>query len=90
MTPQASPDISKVTEYLFISDWPEARHAEEITQLGIGLVLSMHWMPPQRSIRRLPIRVLWLPTIDTPLTPHADSHLAPRGKGSTADHPRRG
>lgn len=69
MTPQASPDISKITEYLFISDWPEARHAEEITQLGIGLVLSMHWVPPQRSIRRLPIQVLWLPTIDTPFTP---------------------
>jgi hypothetical protein len=44
-------------------------HAEEITQLGIGLVLSMHWIPPQRAIRRLPLRVLWLPTIDTPLTP---------------------
>lgn len=69
MQPQANPDISKITEYLFISDWPEAQDAEEIMQLGIGLVLSMHWFPPQRSIQRLPIQVLWLPTIDTPLTP---------------------
>lgn len=69
MAPPTSPDISKITEYLFISDWPEAQHAEEITQLGIGLVLSMHWLPPQRALRRLPIQVLWLPTIDTPLTP---------------------
>lgn len=69
MTLQASPDISKITEYLFISDWPEAQHAAEIVRLGIGLVLSMHWMPPQASIRRLPIQVLWLPSIDTPLTP---------------------
>lgn len=67
--PPASPDISPITEYLFISVWPEARHAEEIVQLGISLVLSMHWMPPQRVLRRLPVTVLWLPTVDTPLTP---------------------
>ncbi|MFO7633841.1 MAG: dual specificity protein phosphatase [Caldilinea sp.] len=67
--PPASPDISPITEYLFISVWPEARHAEEIVQLGISLVLSMHWMPPQRALRRLPVTVLWLPTVDTPLTP---------------------
>ena len=64
-----SPDISQITEYLFVSVWPEARHADEIVQLGIGLILSMHWLPPQTALRRLPITVLWLPTIDTPLTP---------------------
>jgi len=72
MPPQplrTSPDISQITEYLFVSIWPEAKHADEIVQLGIGLVLSMHWMPPQRALRRLPLTVLWLPTIDTPLTP---------------------
>ena len=67
--PTTSPDISQITEYLFISVWPEARHADELVQLGIELVLSMHWMPPQRALRRLPLTVLWLPTIDTPLTP---------------------
>ncbi len=68
-TSPLSPDISAITEYLFISVWPEARHGDEIVRLGIELVLSMHWIPPQRSIRRLPLTVLWLPTIDTPLTP---------------------
>ena len=67
--PPISPDISQITDYLFISVWPEARHADEIVQLGIGLVLSMHWLPPQRALRRLPVTVRWLPTIDTPLTP---------------------
>lgn len=67
--PPTSPDISQITDYLFISVWPEARHADEIVQLEIGLVLSMHWLPPQRALRRLPVTVCWLPTIDTPLTP---------------------
>lgn len=67
--PLLSPDISEITDYLYISVWPEARHANEIVALGINLVLSMHWLPPQRALRRLPLKVLWLPTIDTPVTP---------------------
>jgi hypothetical protein len=77
-TPHAlplSPDISKITDYLFVSVWPEARHADEIVQLGIELVLSMHWLPPRRWLRRLPLTVLWLPTIDTRLTPMPLSKL---------------
>ena len=64
--PPLSPDISQITDYLFISVWPEARHAEEIVALGIDLVLSMHWMPPQRALRALPLTVLWLPRSSFP------------------------
>ena len=85
-----SPDISQITEYLFISVWPEARHADEIVQLGIGLVLSMHWMPPQRSLRRLPLTVLWLPTIDTPLTPMPMGTLRRGVETALPRHPARG
>jgi hypothetical protein len=67
--PVTSPDISPITDFLYISVWPEARHADEIVRLGIGLVLSMHWLPPQRAICKLPLTVLWLPTVDTPLVP---------------------
>ena len=84
-----SPDISQITEYLFISVWPEARHADEIVQLGIGLVLSMHSMPPQRSLRSLPLTVLWLPTIDTPLTPMPMGTLR-RGVEAALPHIQRG
>jgi len=73
--PTLSPDISEITDYLYISVWPEAMHAEEIVALGISLVLSIHWLPPQRAKRRLPLTVLWLPTIDTPLTPMPMSML---------------
>lgn len=64
-----SPDISRITDYLFISAWPEGEHADEILALNIRLILSMHWLKPSKRLNRPPLRVLWLPTIDTPITP---------------------
>jgi protein tyrosine phosphatase (PTP) superfamily phosphohydrolase (DUF442 family) len=63
------PDISRITDYLFISAWPEGEHADEIQVLNIRLILSMHWLKPSRRLNQPPLRVLWLPTIDTPITP---------------------
>jgi protein-tyrosine phosphatase len=63
------PDISRITDYLFISAWPEAEHVDEILALNIRLILSMHWIKPSKSLNQPPLRMLWLPTIDTPLTP---------------------
>lgn len=62
-------DISRITDYLFISSWPEAEHVDEILALNIRLILSMHWRRPSRTLNQPPLRVLWLPTIDTPITP---------------------
>jgi hypothetical protein len=36
------PDISRITDYLYISAWPEGEHADEILALNIRLILSMH------------------------------------------------
>jgi hypothetical protein len=69
MTINSVPDISHITDYLFISAWPEGEHADEILGLNIRLILSMHWIRPSRSLHHPPLRVLWLPTIDTPFTP---------------------
>ena len=63
------PHISRITDYLYISAWPEGEHADEILALNIRLILSMHWLKPSKSLNRPPLRVLWLPTIDTPITP---------------------
>ena len=63
------PDISRITDYLHISAWPEGKHADEILALNIRLILSMHWLRPSKRLNRPPLRVLWLPTIDTPITP---------------------
>ena len=63
------PDISKITDYLFISSWPEGEHYEEILDLNIRLILSMHWRRPSDDLNQSPLQLLWLPTIDFPLTP---------------------
>lgn len=62
-------DISKITDYLYISSWPEGRHADEILAHNIRLILSMHWWLPDKDLRTPPLKLLWLPTIDSPLTP---------------------
>jgi hypothetical protein len=68
--PQTStPDVSPVTDYLFISAWPRGDHADEIRDLNVRLMLSMHWIKPSRTLGRPPVRLLWLPTIDNPLFP---------------------
>jgi hypothetical protein len=62
-------DVSEITEYLYISAWPRGAHTDEIHTRGIRLVLSMHWVRPRMLPKDDPVRVLWLPTFDTPLTP---------------------
>ncbi len=62
-------DISQITDYLYISSWPEGEHFDEIVSSGIQLILSMHWWKPSRDLDQPPLRLLWLPTVDFPLTP---------------------
>jgi protein-tyrosine phosphatase len=62
-------DISRITDYLYISAWPESQHVDEILSLNIRLILSMHWQRPAKSLGQPPLQLLWLPTFDTPLTP---------------------
>ena len=71
MRGQAQPlsDISPITDYLYISAWPRGEHAGEIRDLGVRLILSMHWRRPVKTLGHPPVRVLWLPTVDTPVTP---------------------
>jgi len=66
---QPLPDISQITDYLYISAWPRGEHADEIRALGVRLILSMHWRRPVKTLGHAPVRLLWLPTVDTPLTP---------------------
>ena len=66
---RALPNISQITDYLYISGWPRGEHAGEIRDLGVRLILSMHWRRPVKTLGHPPVRVLWLPTVDTPLTP---------------------
>jgi hypothetical protein len=63
------PDLSQITDYLFISAWPKGEHAQEIRALGVQLILSMHWVRPSQTLGNPPVQLLWLPTFDQPFTP---------------------
>jgi hypothetical protein len=69
MTNKSVPDVSPITDYLYISAWPRGDHAEEIRAMNVRLILSMHWIKPAGNLGYDPIRLLWLPTVDNPLFP---------------------
>lgn len=60
---------SSITDYLYISNWPEVQHREQIQALGVQVILSMHWRKPTKQLNQPPLRLLWLPTFDSPLAP---------------------
>jgi protein-tyrosine phosphatase len=66
-------DISKITNYLYIASRLRTRDTElvgALDELNVGLVINMiafHRAP--RSVRESARKVLWLWTIDSPLTP---------------------
>jgi hypothetical protein len=64
-----SPDISQITDNLYISAWPRGKHVAEILALGVRLVLSMHWIRPTKRLGKPPVKLMWLPTIDKPFFP---------------------
>ena len=64
-----SAQISQITDYLYISAWPEGKHIEQIVSLGVHLVLSMHLLPPVKLLGHDRFRLLWLPTFDNPRFP---------------------
>lgn len=64
-----SPHISQITDYLYISAFPRGEHVKEIVDLGVRLVLSMHWMRSTKMLGKPPVELLWLPTFDVPFLP---------------------
>jgi predicted protein tyrosine phosphatase len=69
------PDISRITDYLFISAFPEAEHAATIRALNVRLILSMPLQKPHHEVRMPPVKWLHLRTVDSPLTPMPISTL---------------
>jgi predicted protein tyrosine phosphatase len=69
------PDISKITDYLYISAFPEAEHAATIRALNVRLILSMPIQKPHHEVRMPPVRWLHLRTVDSPLVPMPISTL---------------
>lgn len=63
------PDLSQITEYLFLSSLPKDEHAEHIFSLGIRLIISMPLYRPPRVYRRAPFQFIHCPSMDSPVTP---------------------
>lgn len=60
-------NYSQITNNLYIGTTPHIQDYPILHSQGVQLVINMRFeRPPQRG---LPIPVLWLPTLDTPLLP---------------------
>ena len=62
-------DISQITDYLYVGEWPLGRDAEGLKARNIRLILSMMRGPHPHSLSQSPLRLVELPTIDSPVTP---------------------
>jgi protein-tyrosine phosphatase len=62
-------NISEITNYLYISSFPRREHAEQIRALGVRLIVSMYIKKPDKIFREPPIELLWMPVVDSPITP---------------------
>jgi protein-tyrosine phosphatase len=62
-------DISEITSYLLISSFPRTENAEQIRAMGVRLILSMYLRRPDKTLGQPPVTLLWMPVIDSPLTP---------------------
>jgi len=62
-------NISEITSYLFISSFPRRENVEQIRELGVRLIISMYLLKPDKSLGEPPLKLLWMPVIDSPLIP---------------------
>jgi protein tyrosine phosphatase (PTP) superfamily phosphohydrolase (DUF442 family) len=63
-------DFSRITDDLFIGTMPSFTHYDELRLLGVKLIINMRFSKrPHFDGSDAPIRLLWLPTIDSPFFP---------------------
>ncbi|MCP4167261.1 MAG: hypothetical protein GY759_15435 [Chloroflexi bacterium] len=63
------PDLSQITDYLYLSSLPKDEHAGHIYSLGIRLVISMPLCRPPSIYRQEPFQFIHCPAFDSPITP---------------------
>jgi protein tyrosine phosphatase (PTP) superfamily phosphohydrolase (DUF442 family) len=62
-------DISRITSRLYISSWPRRGESEDLSALGIQLVISMTNREPYPEFCTQPLEWVHAPSTDSPLTP---------------------
>ena len=61
-------NFSRITDNLFIGDTPSLADYDQLRDLGVRLVINMRIEKrPAPDPHRLPLKFLWLPTVDNPL-----------------------
>jgi protein-tyrosine phosphatase len=63
-------DFSPITDNLFIGTTPSSNDYDHLRELGVGLIINMRMeYRPRKDPSTSPLRMLWLPTFDSPLIP---------------------
>jgi protein tyrosine phosphatase (PTP) superfamily phosphohydrolase (DUF442 family) len=63
-------NFSKITDFLYIGTTPRSEDYPVLRDLGVGLVINMRFeRRPYPDLHDPPMRVLWLPSVDSPLFP---------------------
>ena len=63
-------NFSKITDDLFIGSMPSVNHYDQLRELGVQLIINMRfWLGPSPDPHQVPIKTLWLRSIDSPLFP---------------------
>ena len=63
------PDLSQITDDLYISSLPKKENVEHIQSLGIRMIISLTVPRAPSVYRRPPLQFVHCPSLDTPLTP---------------------
>jgi protein tyrosine phosphatase (PTP) superfamily phosphohydrolase (DUF442 family) len=63
------PDLSQITDELYISSLPKSENVEHILSLGIRLVISMPLPRAPEVFRRPPMQFVHCPSLDSRFTP---------------------
>jgi protein tyrosine phosphatase (PTP) superfamily phosphohydrolase (DUF442 family) len=63
-------NFSQITDDLFIGSMPSVNHYDQLRELGVRLIINMRFsLAPKPDPHQIPIRTLWLRSIDSPFFP---------------------
>ena len=63
-------NFSTITDDLFIGSMPSVHHYDQLRELGVRLVINMRFsLAPHPDPHEVPIRTLWLRSLDSPFFP---------------------
>ena len=68
-------DISQITEFLFVSNWPSGKHAPEIAGHGVDLIVCCIWESIDKELKQPPLKLIQVRMTDSPILPLPLSQL---------------